>query len=101
MYNEEITHCEICNNKFSKLQKHHIKSKCYGGNNNKYNLAHVCPNCHVRIHIGEIICEGRFDSCPSGNIVIWRKTGEESVSGLPDPKVYIIPSKHSFAEIID
>jgi len=81
--------CEICGKYFESLDEHHIVSKSKGGSNNKSNIAYICPNCHRLTHKGLIIIEGRFDSVPKGNILVWRKYTQPSVTGIKDPEVYI------------
>ena len=88
--------CEICN-KNRILESHHIKSRSKGGKDTKSNKCDICSNCHKLIHYGLLIVEGRFD-CTSGNIVIWRKLGEESITGFSDPEVYIVPGTEDLRE---
>jgi len=81
--------CDICNKKIN-LDIHHIQSKVYGGKNIKWNRCKICPNCHRQVHIGFIIIEGWFTSTSStGHTLIWRKKGEASITGIPDPQVWI------------
>jgi len=80
--------CPICNSNFLFTEDHHIESVCYGGSNKPFNKCKICPNCHTLVHAGEIIIEGKFSST-GGTILIWRNKGEESITGLPDPKVYL------------
>jgi hypothetical protein len=84
--------CEICKDDFLFNESHHIKSKCYGGSDSSYNKADICPKCHELVHRGYYIIEGRFDT-GIGDRLVWRKKGENSISGFPDPKVYIKGSK--------
>ena len=80
--------CEVCKKGFEFKEYHHIQSKCYGGSNDKVNIAYVCSNCHTLIHRGKFIVEGRFDTS-KGDILVWRKHTEPSITGFKDPKVYI------------
>jgi len=81
--------CEICEQDFIKLDNHHIQSRCKGGGDNRFNLAHICPNCHRMVHKGEIILEGKFNST-AGPMLIWRNKIENKIIELfNDPKVYI------------
>jgi hypothetical protein len=82
--------CEICQKEYEHLDKHHIQSRCYGGSNDKSNKASICPNCHRLIHKGKIIIEGRFLCVPCGDRLVWRLKGKESITGVKDPKVYIM-----------
>ena len=84
--------CEICKNDKVPLEKHHIQSKKYNGSNNLWNIAFICPLCHSDCHKGQYIIEGKFMSSKS-KVLIWRKSGEESITGLPDPQVVIVKRK--------
>lgn len=88
--------CEICE-KETPLQEHHITSKCYGGSNSPQNKTNICGTCHTSVHYGLIILEGKFSSS-NGDILVWRNLGEESITGFPDPKVYIIPNTEYLRE---
>lgn len=70
------------------MDKHHIISKKYGGSNKKNNIAKICQNCHRDVHMGLLIIEGWVQST-SGMILIFRKKGEPSITGNPDPKVWL------------
>lgn len=78
--------CEICK-KEQAFDKHHIKSKCFGGSDNKFNIAFLCCNCHKKVHLGEIILEGKFSST-SGPTLIYHRKNEPSITGLA-PEVYV------------
>ena len=82
--------CEICG-KERILETHHIKSRNKGGRDVESNRVKLCSNCHKLVHYGLIIIEGRFQ-CTTGNRPVWRKLGEESITGMKDPEVYIIPN---------
>ena len=84
---KDMKPCEICKT-MAFLQKHHIHSTCYGGEDKPFNKTFICPNCHAEVHFGFKVLEGRFASS-RGNIVVWRKKGEKSVTGMPDPKVWL------------
>lgn len=50
----KVYHCELCNFKTkyrNEIQVHHIIPKELNGPNNKWNLIHLCPNCHSCIFI--------------------------------------------------
>ena len=81
--------CCICN-EYTKLDNHHIQSICYNGPNIDWNRCKLCPNCHRRVHIGRIVIEGWFISTnKSGRTLVWRRSFEESITGIQDPKVWI------------
>lgn len=84
--------CEICY-KITPLVGHHIQSISFGGNNKPYNRCRICPNCHSMVHYGKIIIEGRFETT-AGNVVIHRKKGDESITGFPEPKVWLYSDKN-------
>ena len=81
--------CDICH-KIIPLDRHHIQSTCYGGPNIEWNKCRICPNCHRKVHYGIIIIEGWFATTSKrGKSLIYRKKDEESITGFPDPKVWI------------
>ena len=83
--------CEICNTEYSKLDKHHIQSRSKGGNNKQLNIANICANCHRKVHLGEIVIEGKFPSTGNnGMTLVFRNSNEPSIMNLPLPEVYII-----------
>lgn len=90
--------CEICKKEVLSLDKHHIHSKSLGGKNNTRNIANICPNCHRLVHMGLIILEGQFDTT-HGQKLVWRKYGDESVTGLKDPPVYIQPNTEDLRKL--
>jgi predicted HNH restriction endonuclease len=51
-------YCEICE-QYGFVDRHHIHAKSMGGCNQQFNIINVCPNCHRKIHAGEIniICK--------------------------------------------
>jgi len=72
------------------LDNHHIWSKCYGGPNVDWNRCTICPNCHRKVHSGDIIIEGNFASTSTlGSTLIYRKKGDSSITEEKDPKVWI------------
>lgn len=79
--------CEICNEQ-TECDKHHIHSLSKGGSNIESNKCKICPNCHRKVHKGKLIIEGIFTTS-NGNTLIWRNKGEESITGMPDPVVWI------------
>ena len=81
--------CSICKNKA--YHKHHIISKSKGGSNDKWNLVEVCANCHMEIHLGNIILEGKFMTT-NGLELIWHKKYEETITGY-SPDVYLFKEK--------
>jgi hypothetical protein len=85
-----MTTCEICEGTFIALDKHHIQSRSRGGDNNTFNIAKICPNCHRLVHKGEIIIEGKFNST-AGPTLVWRDKKEGKIIELfKDPEVYLM-----------
>lgn len=89
--------CETCGKEKEFIKEHHIQSKSLGGSDDSYNKAFICSDCHDRVHYGLIIIEGRFGST-KGNILIWRKFTEPSVTNLPDPPVWLKPNSDVLKE---
>lgn len=83
--------CNVCEEWFKSLDKHHIQSRSKGGSNKKENITYLCCNCHRKVHTGDIILEGNFYST-DGVLLIHREKGTPSIMGFPDPEVYIIPN---------
>lgn len=87
--------CEICNKNYPTLDNHHIQSRSKGGSNQKWNIAEICQNCHKSVHLGLIILEGRFNTT-NGNKLIWRKFNNESITGMTDPEVFLLPDSEKY-----
>lgn len=71
--------CDICKAK-AFLEIHHINGREIPDAERLYNLCSICPNCHKAIHFGSIIIE-KWASGFDGDILLWHKKGEESLSG--------------------
>jgi hypothetical protein len=71
------------------LDTHHIVSRTYNGSNKQSNLTKLCPNCHRKVHSGEIIIEGWFMTS-IGRQLLWRDSGEKIITERKDPKVFNI-----------
>lgn len=83
--------CEICENRNELLcVKHHITSRSKGGSNKPSNIAYLCNNCHMDVHYGIYIIEGRFNST-EGNIVVFRKWFEPPIITEVEPEVWLFP----------
>ena len=88
---KKVTTCEICKGR-EPLEMHHIQSKKYNGPNAMWNIAFLCSECHYKVHSDNnerVVIEGKFMN-QSSKVLIYRKVGEESITGLPDPKVVIV-----------
>lgn len=81
--------CELCKSidKFL-LERHHIWSKSLGGPDKDWNLVDLCVRCHKLTHHGLVVIEGWFGST-QGRVLLWRRYDKESLSGLPDPEVWL------------
>lgn len=59
------------------LHRHHViprcDPRCVNGDGN---LAILCPNCHSRVHAGEIVIIGVYPST-DGPTTIWFERGQE------------------------
>jgi uncharacterized protein YlaI len=71
--------CNICDERMC-LQEHHLLGRKVPQYNHVDNIMYICPNCHTRIHTGEYIVEGWFNTS-DGRELIWHKQGEPSVTG--------------------
>lgn len=70
--------CEICGlADLSIIHRHHIipqsDPRC---TNSHDNLACLCPNCHSKVHTGELIIIGVYPST-DGRCLVWFKSNEE------------------------
>lgn len=73
--------CHICkytDDNLSVFDVHHISEQAkdikeYGKSNNaKYNLVTLCPTCHRKAHLGEILIERWVLSAPDGYLLMWK-----------------------------
>jgi len=71
--------CELCPNTVF-LEQHHIRGRKILKANHPSNLVNICPNCHTKVHYGEIVIE-KWASTTSGRELIWHLKGEESFTG--------------------
>lgn len=81
--------CEICgNDNKSVLHKHHIVERTdINSNNDNFNLAVICANCHNMVHSGEIKIIGLYPSTklPYERTLIFEKGGISNVPGINEP----------------
>lgn len=54
--------CQICGEKDSKLEVHHIQFRSKGGSNRMDNLVTLCCDCHKQIHSGGIVFDKKIKS---------------------------------------
>lgn len=71
--------CDICHN-VEFLEGHHIRGRKIKNCDSPFNIANICPNCHFKVHLGEIILENWISST-YGIILLWHKKGEDSITG--------------------
>lgn len=80
--------CAICGIHTS-LIEHHINGRSIPNPNQKANLCYICSNCHLQIHLGNIIIEGKFFTT-EGEQLIFRNKSDESITGcVKNPPLYI------------
>lgn len=87
--------CEICgeDNK-NVLHRHHIVERTeINSNNDDFNLAIICSNCHNLVHAGEIKIIGVFPGTrpPTGRILVYVKDGVCNVPGMENAEPYYTP----------
>ena len=90
--------CEVCeNDDFTILQYHHIIPRCDPRcSNDNLNIAILCPNCHVKVHQGEIIIIGVYMTSPDGHHSVWFNRGEDP----PFPKEWWIIKDNPLVQTI-
>ena len=83
--------CDICR-EVQPLETHHINGRKIPDAEKSWNLADLCPNCHTKVHLGQIIIE-RWLRTTSGLELFWHQKDEENFSG-EQAKPYIIPNSN-------
>ena len=70
--------CEVCGLDDRKLlHYHHIVPRCDRRCSNKpFNIAVLCPTDHARVHAGDIVLIGQYDST-MGDVLVWFRKGEK------------------------
>jgi hypothetical protein len=79
--------CDICND-IEYLEEHHINGRKISDPHNSNNIACICPNCHTKVHMGDIIIE-KWVLTSMGRELFWHKRGEDSFTGI-DSSPHII-----------
>lgn len=83
--------CDICGTP-DFLETHHINGRNIENYNNDFNLTSICPSCHYKIHLGEIIISAWYMST-SGRMLVWKnKDSDQEIAGKV-AKPCIIPRK--------
>lgn len=54
--------CQICGEKDSKFEVHHIQFRSKGGSNRMDNLVTLCRDCHKQIHSGGLVFDKKIKS---------------------------------------
>jgi len=87
--------CEVCGEDNKKvLHRHHIVERTeLNTDNNDFNLAVLCANCHTKTHTGEIVIIGVFPGTkpPTGRILVYKLNGVCNVPALENAKPYYQP----------
>jgi 5-methylcytosine-specific restriction endonuclease McrA len=83
--------CEIesCN-EVTNLHAHHIIERTEENtNNNIFNLAILCPNCHAKVHSGNIKIIGLFPSTklPNKRTLVYEVNGKKNIEGIDSPYI--------------
>jgi len=69
--------CHICGERnYDLLDVHRITPGAEGGEYRKHNTICTCCKCHRKIHAGEIIVEGKYNST-KGEVLHYFENGEE------------------------
>lgn len=71
--------CEICKEQ-NYLESHHIEGRKIKNANKPSNLVSLCPNCHEKIHRGDIVIEGKYLTT-NGYELFWHKCDDKSFTG--------------------
>jgi hypothetical protein len=91
-----IQECEVCGEKdTSVLELHHIVPRTDSNtNNDPYNLAIICANCHSKNHRGNLKIIGIYPSTklPNGRTLIYELEGINE-AGIDKP--YYVPVNES------
>ena len=82
--------CDTCHN-LEFLEEHHINGRKIRNANLPFNLANICPNCHYKVHLGELIIE-KWVQSTAGRILISHNKDEKSITGS-DSSPHIINPK--------
>jgi len=80
-------HCEVCGEKRAgALEIYHVVHRADGGDDNYWNLAVLCANCHSRHHHGTLKIIGIYPSTDPvmARTVIYEEDGVNT-SGITEP----------------
>lgn len=72
------------------LQLHHIIERTeVNTNNNNFNLAILCANCHGLTHSGRLKIIGVYPSTqlPNGRTLVYELDGKKNIDGIDEPYV--------------
>lgn len=86
-----LNKCEIegCN-ETENLHAHHIIERTEENtNNNVFNLAILCPNCHFKVHSNSIKIIGVYPSTklPNKRTLIYQINGKKNIEGINMPYI--------------
>lgn len=71
--------CDICK-KVDYLEEHHIQGRKVKNPHADNNIACLCPSCHTKIHMGDIIIE-KWALTSLGRELLWHHKDGESFTG--------------------
>ncbi len=66
--------CDVCG-RTARLVEHHIHGREVKNWTGAWNVSWVCPTCHDRVHAGDVIIEGWFQTT-AGRELVHRLKGE-------------------------
>jgi len=72
--------CPMCE-EAARLCEHHINGREIGRHEEEWNIAWICPNCHDKVHAGDVTIEGWFKTT-DGRKLIWKENGGDSITGM-------------------
>ena len=78
--------CDICL-ETGYLDEHHINGRKVPDFNSSWNVCNICPNCHRKVHEGDIIIE-QWCRSTNGLVLSWHDKNEEG--NFPDATTHII-----------
>jgi len=77
--------CQICGEKDTRLEVHHIQYRSKGGSNRMDNLVTLCHDCHSKIHSGELEFNNEVKSFrDASHMSIMRKRLLDSLKSIYD-----------------
>jgi hypothetical protein len=78
--------CDVCS-EIGYLEEHHINGRKIKDYNKTWNVCNICPNCHRKVHEGDIIIE-QWAYSTSGKFLSWHYSNEKG--DFPNAETYLI-----------